>query len=137
MTKALTKEASIKILITIILMVGIILGCGYLENFLNRDKIKSFYAHRKLTIGKVISTEIRGFKGVMAYNKYNFTVNGKIYPGEFKTIAGGELFLGKSFAVAYDSLNPNDFNMMLVFPTDYKQCNVKFPDSLEWVLPYR
>ncbi len=45
----------------------------------------------------------------------------------------GSHFFDQKFPVIYDSTNPGS-GMVLVFPFEYEELNLKFPDSLNWIL---
>jgi hypothetical protein len=45
----------------------------------------------------------------------------------------GRVFFDQKFPIIYDSTNPES-GRALVFPFEYKELNLKFPDSLNWIL---
>ncbi len=45
------------------------------------------------------------------------------------------LLVGKTFPVFYNPVNPKN-NKLLIFPADFEQFGLPFPDSLEWVREY-
>ena len=90
-----------------------------------------------MTTGTVIGVDLKGRPG--NFIKYNFAYNGNtIYShgNAHKEYAPLKNFIiNKQFPVIYSTVNPN-YNMILILPEDFKDYNVPFPDSLNWVLQY-
>ena len=99
---------------------------------LTTNEHNSLIKHKKFTKGLIdlYVTELRGDKGF--HFKYN--VNGESYNGFYldeKNLSGDEIkrIQKLSFPAVFDSLHPRDGDM-LIFPTDFKEFNIPFPDSL-------
>ena len=72
--------------------------------------------------------------------KYKYWINGKEYKDDIqiKKIRPSVLgihFIYKSFPVAIDSTDLSN-SKILVTPDDFKEFNLRFPDTLNWVLKY-
>lgn len=52
----------------------------------------------------------------------------------FGSIRGNKDFENRYFPVIYDP--ESGISQLLIEPSDYERFNLKFPDSLKWVLPY-
>ncbi len=68
--------------------------------------------------------------------KYEFFYNGKKKVDEqgIKNVRGSREFIGKYFPVMYDPKFGT--SQLLVEPDDFKEFNLPYPDSLNWVLKY-
>ena len=68
--------------------------------------------------------------------KYEFYYEGEkiISSNAFEKFRGNRDFEGKYFPVMYDP--KFKLSQLLIEPSDFKNCNLKFPDSLKWVLSY-
>ncbi len=73
--------------------------------------------------------------------KYHFSVDGKIYYSSVSysqqqmSFENSKLLENKNFPVAYNIRSYNVLSYILIFPNDYKDFNIPYPDSLNWVLP--
>ena len=72
---------------------------------------------------------------------YHFSVEGKVYRGGVSysqllmPYKNFKLLENKSFPIAYNKKFGHMLSYILIFPKDYKEFNVPYPDSLKWVLP--
>ena len=46
-----------------------------------------------------------------------------------------KLLDNKNFPIVYNLKFNNMFSYLLIFPEDYSDFNIPYPDSLKWVLP--
>ncbi len=73
--------------------------------------------------------------------KYQFNVNGKAYKSsasfsqKIMSFENFKLLENKSVPAAYNLKYGKMLSYILIFPDDYKDFNVPFPDSLNWILP--
>jgi hypothetical protein len=69
--------------------------------------------------------------------KYEFYYKGekKIGADAFNDFRGNPDFVGRYFPVIYYP-GWGGHNQLLITPSDFKEFNLPFPDSLNWVLPY-
>lgn len=112
----------------IIYLTGRMSGDRYKENILNNPSI---------TTAIVTNVELKGRPG--NFVQYNFKFNGKIIYSNgnaHKEFAPLKRFIvNRQFPVIFSSIDPN-YNMILILPEDFKEYNMPFPDSLNWVLQY-
>jgi hypothetical protein len=122
---------SIAIITTIVLLIYITGkkgGDNYKANILNKPS---------LTTGIVTDVDLKGRLG--NFIEYHFTYNGNtVYSNgnarkEYASLKNFIIY--KQFPVIFSSVSPS-YNMMLILPEDFKDYNVPFPDSLNWVLQY-
>lgn len=71
--------------------------------------------------------------------RYNFFVKeniikGETYSGKYSEIKN--LLYGKTFPVIMSLRDPS-YNDILIFPKDFDEYGLTFPDSLNWVLKYK
>lgn len=100
----------------------------------SRDKIK---IRKKEAIAE-ITEAYSAYRGGLQIN-YKFKIDeGYILGGTVANTSGGndKVFLGKIFPIVYDSVDPS-FNKILIFPNEFMEYGMTFPDSLEWVNKYR
>jgi superfamily I DNA and RNA helicase len=66
----------------------------------------------------------------------NYKVNGKTYtvsePIHLCRKLENDLFM-RSFPIVYDSTNPG-IARVLVFPFEFEELNLEYPDSLKWII---
>ncbi len=131
---ALTNKTKTKIFYTavVVLIVALI---GYAKN--SRRLLE---ANHEVTNCVVDEVKTIGREQVIGV-KYHFFVAGKTYKSDASfsraqmSYENFKLLEDKSFPVAYN-LKYFDFSsFILIFPKDYKDFNVPFPDSLNWILP--
>lgn len=73
--------------------------------------------------------------------KYHFSLGRKVYKSEasfsqaMMSDENAKLLEDKNFPVAYNKKFGCMLSHILIFPDDYKEFNVRYPDSLKWVLP--
>jgi hypothetical protein len=93
-----------------------------------------------MTTGTIDEVRIAGrerFVDVM----YHYFVNGKQRNDNFSfnqstmSFENFSLLTGRRLPVAYNSNFFYTTSFILIFPDDYKDFNVQFPDSLNWILP--
>jgi len=101
-----------------------------------REGIKK---NKIIVIGKIIEYE-QGLstKGQSPQFVYYYYVNGASYKYFRHTNwpKDGSIFIYKSFPVVCDSTNPKN-SRLLIFPDEFRDFNIPFPDSLQWVLDYQ
>jgi hypothetical protein len=105
---------------------------------IKRDK--SLINHMGFTTGYVSQYKLRVNNApTMNYDIYfNYIVKGEKYTEvsggpESKGGIGNE-FIGKTFLVVYDTLHPDNASI-LIFPHQYKNFNLPFPQNLNWIIP--
>lgn len=135
----LNKRKILRGIITLIVLAVFLIVIGSLSYYYNRDDLNKekaeFDSRKRFTTATVISFKMRGFKAVAADYTYTYDVKNKIYSGDFQALSGSDAFLDKKFLVAYDSINPQN-NYILVFPRNFQELGLTFPDSLRWVIQY-
>lgn len=69
--------------------------------------------------------------------RYEFYYNGEKIIGNnaFPDFRGNKKFENRYFPVMYYP-GMGRHNQLLITPSDFKEFNLPFPDSLKWVLPY-
>lgn len=97
------------------------------------------YAQYKISGNAIVSDVSQIAKSVGASVRYSYSVNRHSFEhsaGVFSlSPASPESFIGRSFPIAYDTLNPSNSQLLLT-PQDFLIFHLPYPDSLKWVLPY-
>ncbi len=122
------KINSSKYLITFafLLVLGVILW----QNHIQFNKLQKNY---KVGICKVYETGTGKYGASLLFR---FEYNGIVYKGQ-NSFGGAytsvhERFLNRNFSVAFNPDNPN-LNKILLIKKVYKDFNIPFPDSMQWV----
>jgi hypothetical protein len=103
----------------------------------SKEKQLSRKANRGYVNGYIYHTRLSTQKGQndIIIAECRFTIGGKRYEQNYplsKFIQQYSLLELKEFPVMYSSQNP-DNNQLLIFPEDFYQYHISFPDSLNWV----
>lgn len=97
------------------------------------------YARYKIAENAVVADVSQIAKSVGASVRYSFSVNRHNFEhsvGVFSlSPASPDRFIGRSFPVAYDTIDPSN-SIILLTPQDFSIFHLQYPDSLKWVLPY-
>jgi hypothetical protein len=96
----------------------------------------SLETHKKIVTGIILNAkETYGRSNRHSFYVYGFNNNSTISYGNASILVGWQRLIGKKFPVIYDTTNPEN-NHMLIFPDDFNDWNLPFPDSLKWVLKF-
>jgi hypothetical protein len=80
-------------------------------------------------------TGLKAEKGKTLIGTYSFTLNDITYigtEGDARLRDLGKTIYQRSFPVIYNTKDPQK-NQILVFPSDFSDYNIPYPDSLRWV----
>lgn len=87
-----------------------------------------------ITTGLLKSTSYHSKSSLVDF-EYSYKYDGKMYNSSFSS---GKIdysnLMGKSFPVLVSKLTNK--SIMLITPSHFKQFNIPFPDSLNWVMQY-
>jgi len=126
------------LLASVIAILLIICCTFYLVSEKNKKSLRD-----KILIKQNISTGIivkytHGYKSIAKY-EYRFQFNGKDYYSNSSSssfvdnyVTIGNTVVNKSFPVIFNTEDP-DLSKLLIVPDDFKEYNIPFPDSLNWV----
>jgi hypothetical protein len=113
------------------LLFAILVALGILWPFYRKNELNTNYV---LLNCKIISKS-SNYKSIESFDCQ------LIYKGSIKSVSANSgvkkknIFVGKYFPMAYSpKLN---MGQILITPKDFKDYNIPFPDSLNWVLEYR
>ena len=127
------KNTIQSVLAAILIMGGILVYYHFKANNFKQKIL----ANKDLTEGRVIKCEyLNKHNYVVDYTFQtlnNETVYGYVNGGEYRSLRN--VIIGKVFPIVYDSTYPKR-NAILIFPNSFKRYEIKFPDSLNWVLSY-
>ena len=110
---------------------------GVVVTLYSSSQKRELFQNKKMSTGIISKYEPEG-KSTTDEFVYQFNLNGFLFYGHHRGTwpnGGVDKFINKAFPVVYDSLNPNNSNM-LMNDKDFIEYNIPFPDSLKWVLPY-
>ena len=83
---------------------------------------------------KIISIT-SNYKSAPSFQCEIFNKNERKIVGSSTNVKKVNIFIGKQFPMAYsEQINKGQ---ILITPENYKEFNIPFPDSLNWVLDYR
>ncbi len=97
--------------------------------------------NHRFSSGKVYEVRRTGRSHIVRL-AYTFEATGRtydvstIYEEELLPIEDAGMLLGKTFPVIYYTKMPALANQLLLFPPDYEQYQISYPDSLKWLLPF-
>ncbi len=127
--------------IIVLLSCFLLLAVVFIWTFYDAKKMgASLIAHEGFTTGiPTSSIYISGRSGSYWNLKYSTSIKGKIQTGTY-SISNDigvcpDSLLGYKFPVIYDTTDAEE-NYMVIFPEDFKNLNLPFPDSLKWVLKF-
>ena len=122
----------------VILIIGF--GLCYYFSERNNNKLKTEIIKDAVLTSGIVSAYLHDYKGISEY-EYYFSTNENMAnyysksssSSSFVTYAKiGKKVLNKSFPVIYNKSLPQ-YNKILIIPDDFKEYNIPFPDSLNWV----
>jgi hypothetical protein len=119
---------TLSIILAIILLIG---------KYKNSTNSKDLMVNHTFTSGQFTGEIIQYKKGSNGpWYVCNYEVNDKVYtvtkPIHLCRKLGNDLFT-KKFPIVYDSTNP-DFARVLIFPFEFEELNLKYPDSMKWII---
>jgi hypothetical protein len=94
----------------------------------------------KVAIGHIDNELIRGREQHIVI-KFHFTVDGKIYKDEatfsqrFMSFENAKLLDDKDIPLVYNDKLHTMLSYLLIFPDEYDEFRIQYPDSLKWILP--
>ncbi|MTI41799.1 hypothetical protein [Fulvivirga lutimaris] len=95
----------------ILLIIAILLSWGFYDQ---KTHTLSLEGHSKYVIGTVIGKQHRKSRGDWA--KYQYLINGEKHTGSQKINVNVEIEIGDKFKVKYDSLDPDNSEMIFLEP---------------------
>ena len=108
-----------------------ILICGILWHFYRKEELRSKYL---LMNCKIISIS-SNYKSAPTFECEFFYNGQQKIVGSNTNVNKERIFIGKYFPIAY---SPKiNVGQILITPEDFKNYDIPFPDSLNWVLEYR
>jgi len=118
-----------------VLCIGAVLLIAVIFTLNNNEKHVEEIVESPLFTNGVIH-EITYEKGKTTLADYQFEVNGISFTsskGDGRLQHLGKLIIDRPFPIIYNSEDPNK-NDILIFKSDFLKYNIKFSDSLNWVL---
>jgi hypothetical protein len=118
----------------IILLFTLLLWHGNRES--TKDNL-SLKVHKIFVTGKIESYNCGiSARAITDEFKFTCTIKGRKYNATLQSPIFSQMgyeFVGKIFPVIYDSTNPKNYEM-LIFPRDFQEFGLPYPDSLNWVV---
>jgi hypothetical protein len=102
-------------------------------NWQNKQRDRKILQYPAFSVGHFTQLKVSKGSGLEGY--FTFDVGGISYnsanlDGRYRNL--GKRIFDQSFPVIYDSMDL-EVNQILVFPTDFSEFGLPFPDSLRWV----
>jgi hypothetical protein len=121
-----------------LIMVAILAIFSYYRSCSGKNRKEELSKKGKITVGKILHPyKEKASTATMLLYTFSFSEKAikdskQCYNIGFEQ---GTLFKNKQFPVIFLESDPN-INSILIFPSDYKEFNLIFPDSLGWVKKY-
>ncbi|SFQ31200.1 hypothetical protein [Parafilimonas terrae] len=123
--------------LTSIFIVVLVFSIIYINGRNSEDDYREKVLNKpELTTGTVTNVEFKsrvGYEVQFYFSANNGEIHSKTSFGDIVSLQ--HFIINKQFPIIFSSVNPN-YNMILILPEDFKDYNVPFPDSLNWVLQY-